>query len=407
MTLAPRALIALLTLAVLIGAVWLAYTLIGSNRAPLTFAPTQVLGATWHSYKTRYIEASTGRTLDPSRGNITTSEGESYTMLRAVWMGDKDAFDSSWKWTKGHLQHSGDHLFSWLYGKHANGTYGVLTEQNGDVSATDADQDIALSLVFAYARWQDPAYLADARGIIASLWDNEVVLIGGTPYVVADNMEKRSNAPTAIVNPSYLSPAAYRIFALVDPAHPWSRVVDSSYQLLGKSMDAPLDTQKSAGIPPDWVALDKKTGALSAASASSTSTNFGFDALRTPWRIALDYQWYGDERARTILSKMSFLTYTWQSANAIGSVYAHDGTPVNPAQSTAMYGGAIGYFLYEDPDNARRIYDRKLLALYNPDVNEWREQLSYYDDNWAWFGIGLYEKLLPNLVAGLPASVWQ
>jgi hypothetical protein len=66
-------------------------------------------------------------------------------------------------------------------------------------------------------------------------------------------------------------------------------------------------------------------------------------------------------------------------------------------QTAAFYGGTIGYFMVVDPDNAKIIHDNKLQALFNPDTNTWKVQLGYYDDNWAWFGIALYNNMLPNL----------
>jgi hypothetical protein len=36
-------------------------------------------------------------------------------------------------------------------------------------------------------------------------------------------------------------------------------------------------------------------------------------------------------------------------------------------------------------------------CLFSPDSNTWKITLGYYDDNWAWFGIALYNNLLPNL----------
>ncbi len=408
MKLATRAVLVVLIIIALGCAGALLYLGLGKGQVPLTFSPTQVLGATWLTYKQTYVDPS-GRTIDPSRGSITTSEGQSYTMLRAVWTDDKKTFDTTWNWTRENLQHGGDHLFSWLYGKRADGTLGVLTDQNGNVSAADADQDIALSLAFAYARWQDPAYLTAAKSIVSDIWAREVVMVNGTPYVVADDLEKRLTTRMVAVNPSYLAPADYRVFALIDPTHPWEKVVDSSYDLIGKSLTAPLDTGKSAGVPPDWVGLDTRTGGLEAltGATASTTTNFGFDAMRVPWRLGLDYQWYGDPRDAQLLSQMTFLTYTWNSASAIGSVYAHDGSPVNPSQSSALYGGTLAYFAQADPGNARAIYGKKLLALYNPDINTWKSPLSYYDDNWVWFGIALYQHLLPNLAASVPPALWQ
>ena len=80
------------------------------QKVPLVFSPPQLLEPLWHSYKVTFIEPSSGRTIDPSRATITTSEGESYTMLRAVWRGDKTTFDTSWSWTQANLERP-DHLF--------------------------------------------------------------------------------------------------------------------------------------------------------------------------------------------------------------------------------------------------------------------------------------------------------
>ncbi|MDE1925456.1 MAG: hypothetical protein KGH79_04775 [Patescibacteria group bacterium] len=381
------------------------------SNVPIVFSPTQILNATWLNYKSEYLEAGTYRTLDPARGNITTSEGESYTMLRAIWLGDKQTFDKSWTWTKDNLEHKtglpgqGDHLFSWLFGKQANGAYGVLTAQGGDTTASDADTDIALALLFAYGRWQDHSYLGDARVIMSDIWSNEVVTINGVPYMTADNKEKTETGPTAAVNPSYLNPAAYRIFAEFDNGHPWDRLATSSYAVINGSMSAKLGGTSSAGLPPDWVNINKTTGAMTAAAASS-DTNFGFDALRVPYHVALDYEWFGTPQAASTLQKMRFLTEQWQANQKLASTYAHDGTVIDTAEDAAMYGGTIGYFMVADPAHAAEVYQNKLQYLFDPDTNTWKEMLSYYDDNWAWFGIALYNRDLPNLTKGLPPSAF-
>ena len=126
------------------------------NRRSIAFSPNTMLNALWQDYKKEYVENGTFRTIDRDRNNVTTSEGQSYTMLRAVWVGDKPTFDGAWGWTRTNLARPNDHLFSWLYGKKADGTYGILTDQGGNNTASDADSDIALALVMAYSRWQDP-----------------------------------------------------------------------------------------------------------------------------------------------------------------------------------------------------------------------------------------------------------
>jgi endoglucanase len=374
----------------------------GKSYDRLIFAPSQVLRGVWNGYKKEYLEPGTLRTLDKQRGNITTSEGQSYTMLRAVWMSDQETFDGSWKWTKDNLQHKNDHLFSWLFGKLPNGTYGVLTNQGGQNSASDADSDIALALTLAYARWQDPRYLDAARAIVSDIWEKEVITINGTPYLAANDLEKTSPNPTVIVNPSYLSPASYRLFAKIDPQHPWLQLAEATYPFLNRTIDAPLNATSTAGLPPNWVAVNRTSGALSAVKNPDLTTNYGYDAFRTPWRLALDHQWFRTPAAEDTLERMSFLSRTWNAQHALAAEYTHAGTPVVQAEAPAMYGTAIGYFMVADPAAARAIYEKKLTYLFDGGMNNWYDTLSYYDSNWAWFGIALYTKQLPNLAAALP-----
>lgn len=377
------------------------------RNVPIVFSPTQILASTWAQYKKHYIEPASGRTLDPSRDNITTSEGQSYTMLRAVWQDDKQTFDKSWQWTKDNLWRPEDRLSAWLFGPRADGSYGVLTDQGGHNNASDADTDLATALIFAYAKWQDKNYLGDARVIVRDLWEKDVVYIQGTPYMTANNVEKTSPSTRALINVSYLSPAAYRMFAVIDPDHPWQTLVDSSYALIDRTLEEPLDKPTSAGLPPDWVEINKTTGELSAPTQSDHTTNYSYDALRLPFRLALDYQWYEDPRSKELLSKMAYLREAWNTHGSLASAYTHDGIVSDPTENAAMYGGSIGYFLIVEPRVGKEVYETKLQYLFNPDVDSWKQVLSYYDDNWAWFGIGLYNRMLPNLFASLPVQLYE
>ncbi len=76
---------------------------------------------------------------------------------------------------------------------------------------------------------------------------------------------------------------------------------------------------------------------------------------------------------------------------------------IQSTEVPSLYGGTIGYFMLADPAHAADVYQQKLLFLYDPGANAWKVPLSYYDDNWAWFGIALYNHLLPNLTEKLPA----
>ncbi len=374
----------------------------GSKRqVPLIFSQREVLENTWDAYKTSTLESGTGRTLDKSQNNLTTSEGQSYTMLRAVWMDDKETFDSSLNFTQTILKHKDDNLHAWKFGEISKDKYGILTSSGGQNSATDAETDIALSLVFAYQRWGDRAYLDQAKLLIADIWKYEVVSVKGRPILAANDVERLSS-DKVIFNPSYFSPYEYRIFAVVDPAHNWQSVLDSSYDILDKSMNMPLDKGASANIPPDWIQVNRTTGAIEAVKNKNLTTNYSYDALRVPWRLALDWQWYGDPRDKALLDRMSFFTNEWDNAHEVSVTYGHDGTLIgDQTEVPALYGGLIGYFMVSDTAHADDVYKEKLQILYDTDTNTWRTPLGYYDDNWAWFGIGLYLKLLPNLADSL------
>jgi len=316
-------------------------------------------------------------------------------MLRAVWMDDQKTFDESFQWTKDNLQRD-DFLFSWKFGLLPSGKYGIQDTIGGQNTASDGDSDIALSLLMAYSRWKQDKYLYDAVPIINSMWEREVVQINGKPVLVANNLE-RDNPNSVIVNPSYFAPYAYKLFAEVDKDHDWMGLADNSYALLAQVSDSPLNTGKSAGLPPDWVSIDRKTGAITETDSPNLTTKFGFDAIRTPWRLALDYNWYKDSRSRNILAKYSKLADEWKQKKQIVAIYNHDGTAASTYQTPATYGATLGYFIVNNPGLADQIYRSKVSTVYDPDEQKPKTPLSYYDDNWSWFGMALYLDELPNL----------
>lgn len=365
----------------------------------IVFASHTLLEGTWNNYKKEYWESDTGRTLDKQQNDITTSEGQSYTMLRAVWMSDKPTFDKSWAWTQEQLERE-DKLFSWRWGQKEDGSYGVLTSMGGQNAATDAETDIALALLMAAGRWQQESYLTEAKAIINAIWEHEIVEVNGKPYITSNNLEKNSQSPI-VMNPSYFAPYAYREFAKVDKEHDWNAVVDSSYDFLNKTMDAPLDKASSAGLPPDWVLMDRTTGEVSAPTTANLTTNYSYDAMRTVWRIGMDYKWNQEPRAKQTLEKMKFFSSEWEKNSTLYSTYSHDGQVITQDEVAESYGTSLAYFDVVQPDQAKEVFEQKIKTLYNQNTNGWKEPLTYYASNWVWFGIALHEDQVPNLVEEL------
>ena len=362
----------------------------------LIFAQQAMLAQLWDTSKKDQVEAGSNRTVDRMGGNVTTSEGESYTMLRSVWSDDRTTFDKAWTWTKDNLQRPSDSLFSWRYGQLGDGSYGILTDVGGQNTASDADTDIALSLIMASQRWHEQKYLSAAQPVIQNIWKQEVVQINGKPVLAADNVE-RSDPNQILVNPSYFAPYAYKVFAQIDKTHNWSALRDNSYTILAATQAAHYDKTSTDHLIPNWIVINRDTGKISAASGPNLDTNYGYDAMRTPFRLALDYAWFKDSRDKSILNSMVFLADSWKNSGSLASVYSHDFGVIEPTQAPAIYGGNIGYFQITNPTLAKQIYDQKLASLFNPNSQDWKSTLNYYDDNWAWFGLALYGHALTNL----------
>lgn len=363
---------------------------------PLVFSEKRMLLELWTTYKNTILEKESLRALDKDENGdyITTSEGQSYTMMRAVWMDDQETFGTVWQWTKDNMQREEDHLISWKFGPVGDGKYGIQATVGGQNTATDADVDIAYALVMASNRWKNDDYLYDALPMIKSIWEKEVVIIKDRPVLVSNDIE-RLNTESVLINPSYFAPYAYRVFAKIDTDNRWLDLVDNSYALLFATADSRLDKTKSSGLNPNWARVNRTTGEV--APAPSMDSNYGYDAFRTPWRLTLDFKYYQEDRARQLLAKYTVLGDDWARNRKLAAVYSHDGNVVSGESVPAAYGANLGYFIVAGKNQGKDVYESKLLTLYDPDRQSWKEPLTYYDDNWAWFGMALYLDELPNI----------
>jgi len=200
------------------------------------------LSALWSFYKYTFLEH--GRVAARDEGGITTSEGQSYALLRAVWSGDRATFDEVWRWTREHLQvRKGDRLLAWKWS-------GTVVDLN---SAADADVDVALALVLASRRFSDSRYQRDALELLDDVWRLETVAAGGRRWPVAGNWAAAELYPTLHVG--YLAPHAYQVFAAVDARHPWQDLVANAYDVLHF-----IYVEQGLALPPEriWVDTSQK-----------------------------------------------------------------------------------------------------------------------------------------------------
>lgn len=339
-----------------------------------------LLKANWEGYKATFIQAD-GRVIDYN-GNITTSEGQSYAMLRAFWLRDKATFDKVYKWSKDNLQiPRGDHLFSWKWGQRADHTWGALDK----TSASDADQDIALALLLAYKEWKDPAYLEDAKLILNDIWDRLTVNLPiGRVLLPGDWPQKGRDYQ---INPSYFSPYAYRVFTEMDPEHDWTVLIDSSYEILSRAI-----AQTETHLPPDWVMLSSDNDEVGLyQEAADDRSDFGYEAIRIYWRVGMDSLLNPlEKRATAFLKTSNMLPRYWKIRKDVPISITWDGIVRHPElRSGAVYGAILPSLYVQDRGLATEVAVKKILPNLKPG-GQWNTKNDYYSQNWLWCGLAIY-----------------
>lgn len=383
---------AVLTAVVLAGTMFTVAAVRRSPREqPPVFSSSRMLLELWNAYKKNNLEQSTLRTLDKQQNNITTSQSQAYTMMRAVWMDDQATFERSWQWTKDNLQQANYSMAS-RFGQLESGRYGVIDT----TGHADADTDIAYALLMGSSRWKEPRYLWDARPIVDAIWQNYAVNVRGRPVLLATTApaDRRAN----LVNVSYLSPYAYRIFANVRPQRNWTGLLDNSYDMLATAGTATINGRRGSGVTPDWLSINRQTGTWGASPNAAQTTAFNGTAMRTVWKMALEWHWHREARALRVLAGYTrTLNAQGGQLPKLAAAYDHQGRVSNAGPTPATYGLLMGYYVVRSPEAARMLYEEKLRPLYDADKQSWKSPLSYWDDTWVWFGVALQSNNITNL----------
>jgi len=332
------------------------------------------LSALWSFYKQRYIVSGRVVSLDEQR--LTTSEGQGYAMLRAVWSNDRQTFTTVWTWTKQTLQVRPDKLFAWKW-------KGKVLSSN---SATDADTDIALALILASRRFSEPSFEQEALAILDSIWTAEILHIGSRSYVTAGNWAVDEEYPT--IHVAYLAPYAYEVFASVDTRHPWKRLVESSYQILSW-----IYFQQRLPLPPEIVFINKHTRQLSLQHPQTgASTSFGYDAFPLFWRVALDANWFQRPKTELRRAMLRFFQREWHTRKKLFDHYSLSGQPLSQLEGFPLYATVHALAWQEEHDLARLIGETKLGILRAKALAG--KDTPYYLHNWLWFGRAFELQLL-------------
>ncbi|MGA2051898.1 MAG: glycosyl hydrolase family 8 [Opitutales bacterium] len=233
-------------------------------------------------------------------GSSTVSEGIGYGMLLAADFNDQPLFNNLWGYYNQFLDANG--LMNW----EINGQGQVV----GSNAATDAEEDVAYSLLLADQRWGSASsldYLALAKVQIARI--RSTMVEAGTYVLKPGDVWGGSS----IMDLSYFAPAYYRAFAQATGDASWLEVINTNYSILA------ANANPQTGLDSDWCNAE--------GTPNSMGVNYSYDACRTPWRVGMDYIYYGEPRALAFCQKLS----NWAAsigANNLVSGYTQTGSPI-------------------------------------------------------------------------------
>lgn len=270
------------------------------------------------------FDADEAYILDVAHEDIR-SEGQSYGMMIAVQLGDKERFNKLWNFAVNHMRikdpkHPSYRGFGWVVE-----TTGTICDEN---SAPDGEEYFAMSLYFAHNRWGSSStakapdnykYWADE---IVDMMKNREQIAGprkrrmgssdgkackgkeltdqvtSEPLFDAVQKQVQFNATVGqeYTDPSYHLPAFYSLFALWGPqkdAGFWNSAAATSRAYLGRAMNA------QTGLASDYSKFD---GSPHRVSFNSLSAKFAYDAWRVGGNVGMDWAWMAqpgsEEQAR-------------------------------------------------------------------------------------------------------------
>jgi endo-1,4-beta-D-glucanase Y len=268
-----------------------------------------ILLKTWSGIKKRNIDAYAIPLVHRPKSEIpgdAVSEGVGYGLLVSLYCNDQVYFNKIWDAAEQYM---------W-----AASSYNWRVDINGSVigsgPATDAEEDITVALIFAdqlvkKGVWQshtspkNATYAQRAQSMVDDIWNN---LVENGIYLRPGNQWGGS----AFVNPGYFAPGFYRVFnEFGATAYNWSGLIDQCYASIGLSQGSAL------GLVPDWMKPD---------GSFADSTTLGYnayangkfcykDGIRILWRIATDYLWYMEPRAKAFLDKSMLFIKSLANAN--------------------------------------------------------------------------------------------
>jgi endoglucanase len=288
----------------------------------------------WYdNWKRKYLQDDCGGKIRPGVDPLSRSlvEAQGFAMVPIAYMGDKELFDKMYDFYKSKCVSSACGLMDWKVT--CNGV-----EARG--AATDGDVDVACALLVAHWQWPEAGYdeklkalLTNLKKLISSCGDLLVLhpgCGGGSPWGGCNETDI-----------SYYTPAFFRYFAKFSGDEQWEKLADDTQVIRDNAANA------QTGLVPDWQSVEGRAG------AGSRVGYFAYDAIRAPYKQALDFLWHGTNKAEVWAKKLT----DW--ANGVGVKSIVDGYDLNGNRRGSNHNMAVlGSMAVASMANSQDICDK-------------------------------------------------
>jgi endoglucanase len=339
----------------------------------------------WQHYRDHFLDGS-GRIIDHTDGDKTTSEGQAYGMFFALVVNDRRSFDRMVRWTEDNLA-GGDltaRLPAWKWGKAEDGSWKQLDPN----SAADADLWLVYDFLEAGRLWNDDRLTKLGTVLANRMAQSDVALIPGVGAVLVPGPTGfHTSSDKWVLNPSYVPPQLVARLRQQIPDGPWASVLEDLPVVL--SQGAP------SGFAMDWVVGD--AGGVHPSPAPDVLAQgkpgmpaYGsYDAIRV-------YLWLGiaDRNTQGVTESLQAMPgmarYLEVSPTPPARVDSQ-GSVVDPNSPVGFSAAVYPYLLaMGEPKKAKAQMDRVDASL-DPATGLYGHNPAYYDQNLVLFAQGWKE----------------
>ena len=230
----------------------------------------------------------------------TTSEAHGYGMIIVALMAGHDP----------EAQPIFDSMLDYVDANPSNITPELM---NGCVSpgssaantATDGDFDYAYALILAEAQWG--GYASRAEKVISAIEDSPDIRSNWLP-----SAGDWDGDPTDSRSSDWMT-SHFQHFSKNGSSSTWTSLRNRVYDVVS---DLQSEYSPETGLVPDWIVGNPaEPGPEDYLGEGELTDDFGYNACRFPWRIAMDYGHHGNSRAVDVLTPLLDWAMTYSHSN--------------------------------------------------------------------------------------------